>query len=219
MQSQEVEGTTDINSLPNELSQGNVVMNVSEKNGKTVETPTVQFKKDRCGVCTLPLDQCSPNCAGRAPPVPTQLSKESINQIISGIKEASVNDMTSLPSRDIPIKNDHIIQDETVKPNFVPENNDKYIDEQHSFQALLEKTKNKAKEQNTLNIIYRELQTPLLVMILYFMFQLPYLKKLMAKNASFLFKKDGNENLYGYIIKTLLFGLSFFSISKGLQHI
>ena len=86
MQSQAVEGTTDINSLPNELSQGNVVMNVSEKNGKTVETPTIQFKKDRCSVCTLPLDQCSPNCAGRAPPVPTQLSKESINQIISGDK-------------------------------------------------------------------------------------------------------------------------------------
>ena len=32
MQSQAVEGTTDINSLPNELSQGNVVMNVTEKN-------------------------------------------------------------------------------------------------------------------------------------------------------------------------------------------
>lgn len=219
MQQQASEGTTDINSLPNELSQGNVVMNVVEKNGKKIPVSEPQFKKDRCGVCTLPLDQCSPNCAGRAPPIPTQLSKESINQIITGLKEASVNDMTSLPSRDIPIKNDHIMQDENVKPNFVPENTNKYINEENSFEAMLNRSKQQEKEINTINLVYRELQTPLLVMLLFFMFQLPYLRKIMAKNASFLFKKDGNENLYGYVIKTLLFGLAFFSINKGLQHV
>jgi len=219
MQQQASEGTTDINSLPNELSQGNVVMNVVEKNGKKIPVSEPQFKKDRCGVCTLPLDQCSPNCAGRAPPIPTQLSKESINQIITGLKEASVNDMTSLPSRDIPIKNDHIMQDENVKPNFVPENTNKYINEENSFEAILNRSKQQEKEINTINLVYRELQTPLLVMLLFFMFQLPYLRKIMAKNASFLFKKDGNENLYGYVIKTLLFGLAFFSINKGLQHV
>ena len=219
MQQQASEGTTDINSLPNELSQGNVVMNVVEKNGKKIPVSEPQFKKDRCGVCTLPLDQCSPNCAGRAPPIPAQLSKESINQIITGLKEASVNDMTSLPNRDIPIKNDHIMQDENIKPNFVPENTNKYINEENSFEAMLNRSKQQEKEINTINLVYRELQTPLLVMLLFFMFQLPYLRKIMAKNASFLFKKDGNENLYGYVIKTLLFGLAFFTINKGLQHV
>ena len=53
---------------------------------------------------------------------PAQLSKESINQIVSGLQEASANGLTNLPSRDIPMTNNaHITQDQQQKPNFVPE--------------------------------------------------------------------------------------------------
>tara|TARA_X000000950_G_scaffold286911_1_gene397280 strand:- start:697 stop:1335 length:639 start_codon:yes stop_codon:yes gene_type:complete len=211
---QAVQGTTDINNLPNELSSGNVVLNISEKSNQNVEA---QLKKDRCGVCTLPLSQCPPTCSGRVPPMPTQLSKESINQIISGIKEAG--NMTSLPSRDIPRDDSHITQDVEIKPNFIPDDTEKYINENTNLQALIDKAKTEQKTQNTLDILYKELQMPILVMLIYFVFQLPYIKKIMSKYAKFLFKKDGNENLYGYIVKTLLFGLSFFSITKIIDQI
>ncbi len=219
-----MEGTTSINSLPNELyKSNNVVLNIKEKQPEkhvTFNTPPVAAdpSKERCNVCTLPRSQCAPTCRGRQPVVPTQLSQESISQIVSGLKEAG--GMTALPSRDIPMDQNRIVQDEQIQREYVsnePEN--KYIDEDTNFHALLERSKKAEKEQATLDIIYRELQTPILVMLLFFIFQLPFIKNLMAKNMKFFYKKDGNENLYGFLFKTLLFGVTFWGFNKGMMHL
>ena len=68
-----------------------------------------------------------PNTQQTAPP-PQQLSQNVINQLITGIQQASKTGNTDLPSRDIPVDTARIVQDEEVKPNFVPEpENDNYI--------------------------------------------------------------------------------------------
>ena len=61
--------------------------------------------------------------------------------------------------------------------------------------------------------ILNEFQTPILVAILYFIFQTPYLNKVVFKKFSFLnlTNSDGNFNIYGLILKSLLFGFSYYA--------
>ena len=180
-------GTTTIESLPNEMGKNNVSMSIKE-------TP-------------------KPNGVP-----PAQLSKDSINQIVSGLQEASANGLTNLPSRDIPMTNNaHITQDQQQKPNFVPEPDPEkrdYIDDTDDFESILKRSNDTETEQDRLDVLYEELQTPLLVMILFFAYQLPYFNKSLYKNLPSLFLRDGNLKLSGYLFKTVMFGLSFYSITK-----
>ena len=85
---------TSLDSLPNELKGENkVAMNITEKNEK-INNPNQQ---------------------------PTELSKDSINQIVQGLQQASQSNLTGLPSRDIPMNNSEITHDNTLQPNYIPE--------------------------------------------------------------------------------------------------
>lgn len=177
-------GTTSIQSLPNELGKNNVNLTIKE----------------------------TPQPTG---PPPTQLSKDSINQIVSGLQDAASNGMTSLPSRDLPMNDKTITQDEQQKPNYVPEpNNTNYIDDDSNFESILKRGKDEHNEQDRLDVLYDELQTPVLVMILFFAFNLPYFNKSLLKGLPSLFLRDGNLKLSGYIFKTFSFGVSFYGITK-----
>ena len=140
----------------------------------------------------------------------TELSKESINQIVQGLQKASASNLTSLPTRDIPTTNQEITHDNTIQPDFIPETNTKdYINDIDTIDSLLIKNKSNQVEQDRLDILYEELQIPILSMILYFFFQLPYFQKMIIRNFPSLFLKDGNPNLYGYLFKTIVFELLF----------
>ena len=52
-----------------------------------------------------------------------------------------------------------------------------------------------AQIKNSLDSIYDEIQTPLLISILYFLFQLPIMKKTLFKYIPYLCHSDGNYNL------------------------
>lgn len=185
--------STDISQLPNEVSdKNNVVMSVKEKNVVVPNPPQQQ-----------PI-QSAP---------PTQLTQDSIQQIVSGLQQAG--GATSLHNRDIPANDmSHVTQDKQVQPNFIPEpQNTNYIEEESSMESLIQQNKNKQHEQDRLDVLYNELQTPLLVMILFFFFQLPYTQKFMLKYMPSLFNRDGNPSFSGYLIKTLFFGVAFYAIT------
>lgn len=149
-----------------------------------------------------------------APP-PTELSKESINQIVNGIQEAAGSNLTALPSRDIPTNTNRVTIDPNVQVNYIPNKSDEdYIKDDEDFNKIINRNTNSEYEQDHLDNLYDEMQTPVLIMTLYFIFQLPYVQKLFVKYAPSLYSKDGNPNFTGYIVKTLLFGFSFYSINK-----
>lgn len=183
--------STEISSLPNEApSTNNVVMNVKEKVEQNVSAMTQK-------------------------PSTTELSQESIHQIVQGLQQAQGG--TSLPSRDIPNNNSqHIVQDEQIKPNFVPKaENKNYIEEESTtMENMLKENQKKKQNIDRLDYLYEELQTPLLTSVLFFVFQMPYFQKTFIKYAPSLFNRSGNYNLSGYLVKTLLFGLSVFGITK-----
>ena len=135
---------TAIASLPNEVPQNNSVIKVDGKNQKVPNPPKQQ-----------PITST------------TELSQESIHQIVQGLQQAGGS--TVLPNRDIPTNNSHITQDETVKPNYIPQpENDNYIEEESTMESLIQQNKNKKNEQDRLDTIYDELQTPVHFFYFYF---------------------------------------------------
>jgi len=145
----------------------------------------------------------------------TELSSKAINDIVSGIQAAAQNGMTSLQSRDIPSTTPHLTQDDAVKPNYVPTPSNKdYIEEHDSYQSLIEKNQNNVQHKDKMNNIYDEIQNPLMGMILFFFFQMPYFTKLLKKQLPSLFNKDGLHNFSGHLFKASLFGFAFFGITK-----
>lgn len=181
---------TEISVLPNEVSQkNNVVMQVSDKVEQNVAN-TMQKHST------------------------TELSQDSIHQIVQGLQQAHGG--TSLPSRDIQQNTQHIVQDEQIKPNFVPQSeNNQYIEEESTtMENMLKENQRKKQHVDRLDSLYEELQTPLLTSVLFFIFQLPYFQKNFIKYAPSLFSRDGNYNFTGYMVKTFMFGVSVYGLSK-----
>jgi hypothetical protein len=124
-----------------------------------------------------------------------------------------------LPSRDIPIDTTNYLQDEQTQPNYIPKSNvsSDYIRdyEETTEKNIREHEKNKYRESN-IDEILSELQTPILICILFFIFQLPIINTIIFKKFSFLslHNDDGNFNFYGLLFKSMMFGSLFYSVQK-----
>ena len=146
-----------------------------------------------------------------------QLDNNNINTIVSGIQQAAQSGATQLPSRDIPVTSTHISQDEQVHPDYIPGTNERdYIDEEDD-EDVVNKYNSREEREEVLNQAYDEFQTPFLLAVLFFLFQLPFFKKYLLIYLPMLFLSDGNYNLYGYIISSILFGIVFYLLSKGIS--
>ena len=74
------------------------------------------------------------------------------------------------------------------------------------------------KNSNSLDEMYNEIQIPLLLSVLYFLFQLPIFKKSLFHYLPMIFSKDGNYNINGFIFTSCLFGLLFYILNKIIFH-
>lgn len=146
-----------------------------------------------------------------------KLDETTINQIVNGLQKAALSGSTRLPSRDIPMTTEHINNDPEITPNYVPPpppQHDDYIKDYEQTSDIMNQHNKKKQNENALDEMYNELQTPLLLAVLYFLFQLPFVKRLLYKNLSFLFLNDGNYNLNGYLFVSCLFGMIYYLIAK-----
>jgi hypothetical protein len=144
------------------------------------------------------------------------LDEKTISQIVNGLQQASLAGATTLPSRDIPINTEQLTQDEQIQPNYIPtpELRD-YIRETDDD---INNYYRKEKMDNSLDSIYDELQAPLLLAVLYFLFQLPIFKKCVFKYAPFLCHGDGNYNFNGLVFVCGLFGFIYYMLSKTVKN-
>jgi hypothetical protein len=186
--------STSISSLPNELSieknKDPVTLNVNEKIAPQNQSNTQN----------------------------SELSKVSINKIIAGLQQASSSGSTSLQSRDIPMSMDQITHDFTARPNFVPAAEKiNYIQDEETMETLIKQKREEKKNQ--MEYFYDEIQTPLLVMVMFFVFQLPIFKKSMVNNFQAFFQRNGNYNLKGMVFTTVLFGGFYYSIIKSIKYL
>jgi len=143
------------------------------------------------------------------------LDQSTINQIVSGLQQASLSGATSLPSRDIPRSTEPITQDPYVQPNYIPPaSNDRYITEDDAVDQIVNRHQREDDKRRTLDAVYNEIQVPLLLMVMYFLFQLPFFKAFLFKHMPFLLNKDGHWNLHGLVFTSAMYGGIYYAISK-----
>jgi hypothetical protein len=156
--------------------------------------------------------QSAPQLAGLS------LDQSTINQIVNGLQQASVNGGTQLSSRDIPIMTTGHSNDPHVLPNYVPPppqgQNADYIQNYEQASDIINTYNKQLQNTNSLDDMYNEIQTPLLLAVLYFLFQLPFFRKFLFTYIPFLFSTDGNLNINGYLFTSILFGLVFYIFNK-----
>ena len=188
--------TTSINDLPTDSSAGgsiggNINLSISEtsQNKNAVSSP----QTNQGFGSQLTLDQST------------------ISQIVNGLQQASLAGATSLPSRDIPLQTTQLTSDSQVQPNYVPPPVAKdYI---NSIDDDINNYYVNEKNQNSLDTLYDEIQAPLLLAVLYFLFQLPFFKRSLFKYFPFFCHTDGNYNFNGLIFNCALFGFIYYTLS------
>jgi hypothetical protein len=147
------------------------------------------------------------------------MTQQNMNQFVSGLQQASAAGLTTLPSRDIPQSQSHLTQDQHMQPNYVPQaNQTDYILEHQTNEDIIRKHSQREQQENNLDSFYNNLQAPILIAILYFLFQLPVVRKNVFKFLPSLFNKDGNPNLFGYITNSAIFASLYFSMTKGIHY-
>lgn len=131
------------------------------------------------------------------------LDESTINQIISGLQQATLSSATLLPSRDIPRTSEI---DPQIQPNYIPPTRTRdYIKEEPA---------DVRKNVEDSSDYYSEIQIPLLLAVLYFLFQLPIFKKYLFTYIPALFSRDGNYNIKGFIFTSVLFGAIYYKFNK-----
>jgi hypothetical protein len=164
-------------------------------------------------------EKINTNVNSGIPPSALTLDQTTINQIVSGLQQASTTGATQLPSRDIPRNIDGVTQDVQVQPNYIPQTSNKdYINDYENNADIINNYNRHAEYGNSLDQLYDELQIPLLISVLYFLFQLPVFKRYLYKFFPALFSKDGNHNIYGFLFTSVLFGLLYYLLAKITTH-
>jgi hypothetical protein len=150
-------------------------------------------------------------------PLGMSLDETTISQIVNGLQQATLAGVTQLPSRDIPMNTNSISADPQVMPNYVPPPQPQHQDyiKNYEHPSDMVRDYNKGKQINdSLDEMYNEIQTPVLLAVLYFLFQLPFFKKLLYTYIPFLFSNDGNYNINGFLFTSVLFGMLFHLLMK-----
>jgi len=197
------ESTTSILDLPtNPANGGNISNNISMTASEA--NTVVQQNNMNTNTNSVSLDQTT------------------INQIVNGLQHASVSGATQLPSRDIPMNTSSLTHDVNITPNFIPpvpvQNRNDYIQNYQESSEIINDYNYSLENNNRLDDLYNEIQVPILLAVLYFLFQLPVFRKYLFSYFPVLFSKDGNLNINGYLFMSSLFGILYYLLNKINTH-
>lgn len=142
------------------------------------------------------------------------------SQLTSVLKDAQSSGATVLPSRDIPQQTLQLQQDVQTKPDYLPNSKEAdYIGDILDKEKIILEQKQKNNQNDNLDYIYQSIQLPVIVGIMYFLFQLPFIRKNLLTFLPNLFNKDGAPKLSGYIFNSVMFALLYTLIVKGINYL
>lgn len=140
-----------------------------------------------------------------------------------------------LPQRDIPINPTGYVQDEAVKPNYIPTPHNKNGDFVGQQESRLKHTPYYGKQNGTggkrrplfaegwvWDDVLAELQQPIIVAILFLLFQSASINLSIAKYFAFLNVTDPDSltlNYTGTMVKSGLFGLAYFGFARIMEYV
>jgi hypothetical protein len=171
----------------------------------------------------------SPNIDG-ANNGPSQVPNNVMNEVMHGVQRASANGMTMIPTRDIPMNPNAFTHDEQSRPNYVPppqphsgmgaegggggRGGVDYIKDHASMESIVRANARQSNQIDTIEAIYYDLQMPILIGVLYFIFQMPAFRAQLLHFLPSLFGEDGNFKMMGLTATSVMFAATFFVIMK-----
>jgi hypothetical protein len=171
----------------------------------------------------------SPNVGGIEPMMshgPPQIPGNVMNEVMQGVQRASANGMTMIPTRDIPMNPNSFTHDDQARPNYVPDprsvhfqdgGSHDYIKDHTSMESIVRANARQSNQLDTIEAIYYDIQMPILVGVMYFIFQMPVFRAQLLHFLPSLFGEDGNFKMIGLTATSAMFALVFFIIMKLLN--
>lgn len=126
-----------------------------------------------------------------------------------------------LPPKDIPLDTSGF-RDEAAKPNYIPPVNPRredYVRDQEEKVRETRQTEETRKSVNRKFDLLAEMQMPIIVAVLFWIFQIETINRLMARYLKFagLFGEDGNMNIWGVLAKSAAFGSCYYSVVNAVK--
>lgn len=197
-------GATSIDDLPVGGSDENVVLQTTEN--VIVDSKVEDVKRQRD--------------ADLAAAKPQENEVMDMNEFVSGIQKASASGALSLQHRDVPLDQTSVTRDESVKPNFVPTSTTSdYITEHQTSEEIIRQNAKKQEAESTIDRLAAELGVPVMIAALYFMYQLPVVRRTFLKTFPMCYGANGNLNLSGYVVNSVIFGAIIFGSHKIVQQL
>ena len=126
-----------------------------------------------------------------------------------------------LPSRDIPMDMAHLTHDIEITPNYVPPPKRKdYIQAGDDDETeLRQKKKRKDRRARMAEDLFDMLQRPMILGLVFFLFQMPALNGMIHRNMPFLnmYSGEGGITTWGITIKSVLFGIIVYSLDTMME--
>ena len=155
---------------------------------------------------------------------PPQIPGNVMNEVMQGVQRASANGMTMIPTRDIPMNPNSFTHDDQARPNYVPDprsvhfqdggGNHDYIKDHTSMESIVRANARQSNQLDTIEAIYYDIQMPILVGVMYFIFQMPVFRAQLLHFLPSLFGEDGNFKIMGLTATSAMFAGTFFVIMK-----
>ena len=194
-------GTTSISELPNQQPKDNVVLSIQEKN--QVQQAFIPDQQN-----SVP-----PNQVVYQPNASQQMSmQQAPPQLVP-------QNPANLQSRDIPQNTQQFNSQDQIRPNYIPEESEDYIENDDTLYNMMQRNRKEENTKDRMDMLYDEAQLPILVMVLFFAFQMPFFKKILTKQFPTLLQTDGNYSLAGYVVSSLLFGGAFYGIKRSVDYL
>ena len=144
---------------------------------------------------------------------PQMQVEENAANINSVLEKARQSGSLSLPNRDIPIDTTQLTHDNEAHPDFIPNNTPDYIEDVMNLEEIQNKRRKERNKEDSLEELYKELQVPIFIGILYFIFLLPVTNKYFHKFFTFGFRDDGQMNIQGYLVKSFIFASVYYILN------
>ena len=146
---------------------------------------------------------------------PQTIDPNVINQIINGLHEASLSGGGRIQQRDIPMTTFSHVNDKQVHVATIPDTDKvQYIPNQDRIPDIVQ---NKIQRENVLSNLdyyYTEFQLPIIVGILFFIFQLPNVKQILYKYTPTICHHNGNLNAKGYLFNSVVLAGLYYGLEK-----
>ena len=171
-----------------------------------------------------------PNPSGHGPPqhgaigLPQQThTMKSANNPFMGHPDTGLP-QHPLPSRDIPQDPTQFSNDPEIVPNFIPPAkvaSDFVKEYEQSYEKKEKRIQARDKTARTLDDVFLELRVPIIVSLLFLLFQSPIFHTYVLRHFSIfaIHLADGNLNVQGLLLKSAMFGATFYVLEKMAEYV